>query len=772
MVSAVAAAVMAPAGAQQPAARHGGLEEVTVTARRVEESLQTVPLAISALTGTALTEKGIVKMEDLGTAVPSLTFSSTSRGAAAPFVSIRGLRNFDIALAGDPAVAFYFDEVGQQRPNGVNMSMFDIRSVEIAKGPQGTLFGRNTTGGAIIIRSNEPETDAIKGYAQVQGGNLNYHDFEGALNVPINDWAAIRVGGKITRRDGFMTNLSTGQDTSDLHSEGWRVRLKLTPTDTLSSTFSVSAFHENSNGLGRQSIAPLANPIAGAFAAPTATDPRSVQDDLRVSANSPYEYLSDEYSWNRTNVFDASNITELEIGETFLGDLTLKNILGYRWVKTDTAFDFDGTQFTATWLNGITDVQQASNELQLVGTRDNLEWIVGATYFLEWGKDNNYNAVAFNRLPPRIIVASVLPTLVTTAAPLGLRQLTGSQSQNSSYSFFGHGKYTMPWNDKLSLSAGVRVTTDGRRVRNYGFNGTACRLTTAAAGGTVLPNNRCYLVGAETYTEPTYNVSLDYQFTDKVLGYVAHRHGYRSGGFNNRGVNPETFGPFNPEFVDDIEVGAKADFQFGNWPGRINAAYYYMWYKDVQRTVSFIVPGTTTFVSSILNAASANLWGVEAELTLELSENLTLSGFMSLNYNEYNEWTESTSTGVLLDRSANEFDYAPKQKGGFTLNWRVPYFDSAYGDLTLQANYYAQSYIEDEVLNNPRSRYDGYGLLNLRADWTSVMNSNFDLAFFINNATDEVYFAGGTSNQSIGLHAWNPGAPLTYGVQLKYNYGE
>lgn len=769
--TALATSILAAASLTHPAeaqhGRRGILEEVVVTARRVEESLQAVPVAVTSISGEAITKSSIITSADLERQVPSLVFtSSPSRSNATPYVSIRGLRNADISITIDPAVAFYFDEIGQQRPNGVTQTLYDIESVQVLKGPQGTLFGRNTTGGAILINSKKP-TDQLEGYLQVRGGNLSYKDAEGAANLPLGEGVALRLSGKVTKRDGFMKNRITGQETSDLDYYSYRARLKFDPTENFSSLFSGSVFKEDSNGTAYQTIEPAAGALAAIYGSPTADDPRSLQDDYAVSASDDYDYLSDVVAFSKTDVHDVSNISTLAVNDSFLGDITLKNIIGWRKVETHTQFDFDGTQFIAVWLDGHTTVKQWSEEFQVLGGNDRVEWIAGLYYFQEKGDDLNH-IITF---APRDLPAVFTRELGFASPRLNL---TGNEAKNKSYSAFGHVKYSLT--DQLTLSAGLRWTQDKREAVDGGFGTNhVCRITDE--NGVVLPDDACFLEDSKTFDEPTYNISLDYQWTDDLLVYVAHRHGYRSGGFNNRAVNPLSFAPFDAETVDDIELGLKTDFALGDTQGRLNVAAYYAKYDDIQRTFSYVQPGTDVFVSNIVNAAKATMQGLEAELTLQFNEYVSLSAFYSYNDAEYDKWDEvdpNTPNEPPVDRSNNDFDYMPNHHVGANLRLDLPMVDPSAGRVSLLAGYYKQTSFELDIFNKTTvgSKQDGYDLLNLRADWEQVMGSNFDLALFANNVTDEVYSAGGVANPAIGIHAVQPGAPRTYGLELKYTFGE
>jgi iron complex outermembrane receptor protein len=257
----LAQAQPALADEQPQSAREDG--EIIVTARRRDERLQDVPIAVSVLSGDAVRDAGIQRFEDMQRAIPALQVQGGNYGNSTPTFTIRSQRNGDSPITVDPAVSVYFAEVPAVRAQGLGGAMFDLGSVQVLKGPQGTLFGRNTTGGAIALTPAAP-TDKFEGYGRVTIGNYETHNVEGVVNIPIADWIQLRMGGVINRHDGFVKNI-LGRRLNNAKNESWRVSLKLEPVDGLVNSFVVNGWHADESGpasrpLGSGPIATLVLP--------------------------------------------------------------------------------------------------------------------------------------------------------------------------------------------------------------------------------------------------------------------------------------------------------------------------------------------------------------------------------------------------------------------------------------------------------------------------------------------------------------------------------
>ncbi|MEO5641124.1 MAG: TonB-dependent receptor [Sphingomicrobium sp.] len=699
-----------------------GIKEIVVTARRRAERLQDVPVAVTAISGAQLQERNITNVEALNFVAPALHVSPTAFGAAVPGYTIRAQRSLENLITQDPAVGVYFAEQVQQRPHGTNASLYDLASVEVLKGPQGTLFGRNTTGGAILINPARPIFDT-EGSMTVQVGDYGLGSVTAVLNVPLGQTLAIRAAGRITRRNGYVQNLTTGHDTDDERTDSARLSLLWKPSAQLSSYFVGNYFHENDEGGGF--IITQLRPGSASDNTPgvRAAFLRQRARDIHVIENSQQPFA-------RIKSWSVSNTTTLA-----LGDVTLKNIAGYRKVDSDVGFDFDGTPSTLFESRNRLVATQWTEELQASGRGlgDKLNYIAGLYYFREHGRDVQ-NSVLF-----------------------GSRRNDG-EGTNTSYSAYAQLGYKLA--PRLNLTIGGRYTIDKRELIARNLLNGICRLTDSSG----VPLNPCFKQFSHYFRSPSWLASLDYKVADNTLLYVSHHRGYRSGGWNLRANKPAEQVPFEPETVYDVEGGVKSDLFDHHL--RINAAAYRQWYSGIQRTLSFGVPLATV----VLNAGRATIQGGEIEFTAVPVKWLELSGSAALTDPKYRVFTAPG----LGDLSQNVFAQAPRQTYTASARLNLP-LPETLGSAHLQASYYHQSKIYIGDLNQG-SNYDpplpGYGVLDLNADWRNVGGRPIDLAAFIKNVTNKDYLTGGVGvYASTGFQSATIGPPRTIGASVTVRFG-
>ncbi|MYM61931.1 TonB-dependent receptor [Pseudomaricurvus sp. HS19] len=771
---AVAAAGSAPAALAQQQAMN--LEEVVVTARRREENLQDVPIAVTAMSEDFLRTQNVGQIEDLGTKVPSLRISGAGGSLNEPIISLRGQRPAEAAFNQDQAVPIYFNEIVMAPTQGSNLGMYDLQSVQVLKGPQGTLFGRNSTGGAVLMSPKRPGRE-LGGYAEIKVGDYDLVGFEGAVDVPVNDNLQMRIAGRKLDRDGYQKNVANnelnGKTYGDEHSEG--VRLSVNFENDALTNLTVLAFDENDI----RAAVPVPGPYngstgLGAYAAAGFLPDWAAGVERQLKRDDPWKIESDvdakEYV---KNVF-GSNTTEFEITD----DLSIKNVMGYRKVNFETASDVDGTAFPG-WgtytpgAPGVTTVPRPtelqseffSEELQLLGSAFNerLDWIIGAY----WSKTDATQDYLVQQAP-------------------GSYDTGISTSVNTSTGVFGEATYA--FSDEWSVTAGLRQSWDEREITVSKWNDldrTNCRVT--GEGGVALPD--CARTVDEKFDEPTGRLSVNYTPLDDMMIYASVSTGYRAGGFNTRGTNDATLQPFDQEVVTTYEIGNKADWDIAGVPVRSNVAVYWQDYEDIHHTRSFYESGI--LVTRTENAAEAEIKGFEADLTVMPTDDLRLTLSYSYVDAQYKEKKDLIG-GVEIDTSDNEFPYIPEQSLTASVAYTLP-IDASLGEMSVLVSYYWQdemathplidqfdimpgtftpTWSEDDVARmTDYSEADDYSVWNLRYDWRNVMGSDFDLAAYVNNATDEEYILGGLNVVDSGGYAGAMyGAPRTIGASLRYSF--
>ncbi|MFV8816721.1 TonB-dependent receptor [Haliea sp. E17] len=816
MRAAIAAVVAATAtqvplaSAQQSGSSVVSLEEVVVTARRRQEIAQDIPVAVTAMNENFLRDQNIGELRDVGLHVPSLRFSEGGTGVNTPLVTLRGQRPSTAGLTLDAAVPLYFAEVVMTPTEGTNLAMYDLSSVQVLKGPQGTLFGRNSTGGAMILTPQAPGYE-FGGYAEVKVGNYDLLQLEGAVDLPVSDTLQFRLAGRKLERDGYQSNIADNPFAEDDYfwdedSYGVRVSMAWQPTDSLSNNLVVS--YDENDAMARVPTPAFFNHSAGlaviydlihnqngeideAFAAQAGRDWKTLEADLNAPDRVENTFLS--------------NITELELNDS----VTVKNVFGYREVVTENTTDADGT--AVPLFGGITsttlpytidpilrdmDAKQYSEELQLLGDSfgGDLEWLVGAFWMKMEGNEKYPNQIAGanpNYTGPNV------PPLSTIAAQGYLQTSPWAEVENEAWSIFGEGTYT--FNAEWSLTVGARYTQDDRSLvaKNWAFDtdrsspqyGTFhCAMRDD--NNVYLPDDACFRKENETFDSPTGRLSLNWTPMDEMLVYASVANGYRTGGFNERGTNSFSLQPFDEETVLNYELGLKSDWIIAGMPVRANLAAYRQDYQDIQKTVSGNNPSTGNFETYTINAAEATIDGFEIDLTVAPFDGLTLTAGYSYVDASYDDWPRDVrfpnGEVVTVDYSQANFTYVPENTATGTISYYLP-VDAQYGDISVMASVYWQ----DEMYTNDDGwlwpdlgwaeedlagaldtlKTDSYAVWNFRIDWRSIMGSELDAAAFINNAFDEDYVTGGLSvPEDLGIVANTYGPPRIFGASVRYNF--
>jgi iron complex outermembrane receptor protein len=731
-----AAFAQADAGPQQK----GGsseLEDIIVTAQRKEESLQRVPLSVTGFGPAALQRANATNVGDLAPVVPSLQVSPYVGRSSSPQFGIRAQRQADLRIVNDPSVGLYVSEVPVNRPYGAGIAAFvDVASVQVLKGPQGTLFGRNTTGGAILIVPETPKSE-FQASAMLGVGSENLREGSAMLNVPLAEGVAFRVAAVGADRDGLLKNYGVGPDQGDLHHFATRASLRISPDSKFTSTFVFDYFKTNNSG-GAGTITDL-RPGSGPDLSPVLGPIIRSEIAARPGSRPFYSTNTGSATYDRGHALGIANITELPLNDSF----TLKNIAAYRETNNRQLVDADGIPATIITALFADDIHQVSEEFQARYESDLLELVGGLFYYREKGtstQDGNY---------------------------LGGRVLYYAGGTNSSKS--GYAQATWHFSHDLTLITGGRWTWDDRKIdaRNRGGNPPVCIQRNAA--GAIL--NPCRQVAKAKFDSPTWNVSLNYQLDAKQMIYAAHRRGYRSGGFTVTPLTSAAFKPYRPEQVDDVELGYKGDLSLGGDAAlRINLAGYYSWFRDIQRTINRDLSGNGTLVSTTVNAASARIYGLELESTLVPFKNLSIGFTYTYTHAGYRDFVADGPSNTRVDLSDNDFANVPKHKGAISVDYKLPLASS--GDLTLQGTVARQSSMQLDQLAGFGGRQGAFTLLSGRISWNGFIRENLTLSAWGKNLTNTHYFLGASSlyGGPFGVNIKYFGEPRTYGLQLSARF--
>ena len=758
------------------------LEEVMVTARRTEERLVDVPVSISAFNSAALEERRILREFDLQVATPGLL---SKQGMSSNYInySLRG-QSVGAYSYSPPAVVTYFNEVPVGGLSAT--SFFDLQSIQVLKGPQGTLFGRNTTGGAVLYTSHKP-TDEFDFSLKGTVGNYDNREFEGMVNVPISDSLALRLSGRIQKRDGFQRNLLYNTEANSVDSDVIRLGISFAPVN---SGFSNVLTLQDGNYGGKNGVQVMASAYGAAGAPTTFIDPGTGQvtplDQTfafvhgpnvagpGASSNNPLvnalfngieDYIEKRASGNYGGFWDFygdanegdfghdanhqmfSNITTWEVSPS----LTIKNVLGYNELMSSDQLDIDGSPYT--WIgkvggprptvNGksyrdgdVFGLENWSNEFQVVGEVGAVQYIAGIFYADE---------TLYDYAP-----IEIAPDLVGFGWP-GYLGAYGSDINSESTAIYG--QLTWDASDRLSLSAGLRYTWEDVEI-------------TFQQGSNFLLNG--FLPTSQKWDDPSWLLSATYDLTDDLMVYATQRGSWRAGGFNGTsGTNYPYGASFEPETTYDFEVGAKFAGLLGNVPTSMSVAVYRQWIQDVQRTIYLVLP--TGPAATAGNVEEAEVTGVEIDAVFDFTSWLRVGATYAITDADY------TDNRAFFARQTFFFDpYSDTPENSGSLYFMLKNEMAGVGSFSFRAEIYAQDswyYANTADSNAPGTEIDGYELINVRAEWANIFDSKFNMAVFGRNLSEEEYFAGGNSNAATGgFNSVIPGEPRNYGVEFYYNY--
>ena len=759
----------------------GVLDEIVVTARRREEQLQDVPLAIQAFSNDMLEERRIENAVDLSKIVAALGSAQSSRNEE-NYV-IRAMSGSGASISGQQVtVPTYIAQVPLPIGDGGGPGRYyDLQNIQVLKGPQGTLFGRNSTGGAVLFEPKRPGSE-FDGYGKGEFGNYGNHGLEGALNFPLSDSLMIRVAGKANDRDGFTQNITTNQDEDDRHYWTGRVSVLFAPSDSFENILVADMLHSDTNG--------SSNHIAAVD--PNAAIPRlfagAVQAQLaRQQALGPYVSISDTIAKNELKASGFSNVTTLDLGE----NVTIKNVLGYRRVKQVNRFDFDGTPLTLLNFDicqgpaqcnpqnpdepwGL-NVKQWSEELQLQGSAfdERLNYTVGVFGSNTDTPDANYTHQT-----------SVF------GSTTDINQFVRDRSR----AIYGQLTYDLSsLVDGLGITAGYRTTKDTRGLTIFQVSSFRCTTgTPGAAAPTPANAPQCRAEFESKARTDSYTIGLDYKVSDDVLLYAAHRKGYRAGGTNPLAgpallavppiPNAADLFVYQPEILKDVELGLKADWLAGDWNMRSNIALYHQKLKNAQLNQTFSV-GTQT-VSALVNASEATVKGVEAELTIAPSSAFDLLlayAYTDAKYGSFLDYNRRDPVTQIPQRFTGRIiPFTPKHKFNIGASLELPVPESA-GEVSLGANL---AYKSSAILGlvpfligsnafDGESRQKPTTVVDANLDWDNIGGSPIDATFYVTNLFDVTYKIGGASliNSGLGFNQRIYNEPRMYGVTLRYRFG-
>ena len=696
------------------------LEEVVVTARKVEESMQDVSVAVTAFTGEAVDNLMIRDVRELEGLVPNVVIDAVSVAPSGASLYIRGVGTQEVERSFDPAVGVVIDGVPLSFVNGSMRNTFDFQSIEILRGPQGTLFGRNTTGGVINITRSRPTGELGLKY-EVRGGSDSLLDTKAVFNFPLGETLAGKLSFASQKDGSARRNSTIGRDVGNADNQEIGATLLFTPTENFEALFTYVNYQDDNDGVPLQNIASFnpdnpVNPVPElpcilGFCGDAVTDLEDFSQDFYTR---PIQFEWDSYTLNLNY--------ELELG-------TLSAIVGYQDTDESVPTDFDATPLNFFHTIRDQESEQTSVELRFAsgpGLSETFDFVAGIFWVEdEYALDQKTSIAAFG------------------GQAGALFQDPFANHEREALAVFGEVHIDL--SEKLMLTLAGRYTDEEKDYAGriaFGGDAFAGFVPGSPTDDFFVFGQPIWVpidaaAGSESWKEFTPKIGLDYRINDEVLTYISYSEGFRSGGFNGRNQNLANIGPFDPEFVENWEIGLKGDFLENTL--RLNVAVFMNTYDDKQEEV--IEPdgfgGTNTVVR---NASTADLFGWEAEATWVASDRFRLEaniGYLDAEYDDF--IADITGDGIITDNSDLNLRRTPEYTYGIAGNYGVP-VGEGYFNAYLSYRYTDEYWVD--VRNDPRGLLDDRGVIDLvmSYEWDWAEERTVKISVWGRDLTDEVDF--------------------------------
>ncbi len=785
------AALMAAGGTGAPTvvAQEAGprsLEEVVVTAQKISQNLQEVPIAVSSFSAESLDKLGISNVSQIADFAPNVTldFTAPISGSSSALVSfVRGIGQSDFAMNFEPGVGLYVDGVYMARNMGGVIDLLDLERIEILKGPQGTLFGRNTPGGAINVVTKKPDQE-LGGNIELTLGEDNRQDIRGVVNIPLSDtlFSSIAVSSK--NRDGYvkripypntlpadqtdfrsidqgvLNDLPNGNDLGNENNDTVRAKLlwQFAEDQELLLSYDYTRVRENSAptvletaelwqatggiaGLYNACVSGMGPPVCGSIIdgrTGNVIDPmfteRTPYDNRFLTGNDHTTY-GNSISGTALDAWGISATYEWDISDT----LSFKSITAYRDLESIFGEDADMSPLIIDHHGFELNQEQISQEFQLIGTGEKLKWVAGLYYFNEEGENNDYVPLAG-----------------------GLFQVDGPNDiENTSYAAFGQLTYNVT--EDWSVTLGARVTREEKEFTG----GQTDRNDLSAKFGVPLAafpdptdTTRLFPLGEQEqdFDDTSIRLGTEYRFSDSLFAYVSFSQGFKAGGWDTRLTGPELVAPdFEEENVESYEIGLKSDW-FDNTL-RINLAAFHTDYENLQLVIQRGISPLTA------NAGESEIDGFEVDFQWLATDNLQVTGSLGWIDAEYTKLdARANAVGIFLD---NEFNNTPEKVASIAFDYNQPLASGA--SLAIHLDYAWKDDHFNDAVNTPELAEDAFGLTNLSIRYNSP-DERWHATLGVQNLTDEDYVMSGFNQPGVGYIIKTIGRPREWWLTLGMDF--
>jgi iron complex outermembrane receptor protein len=716
-------ALCAPALAQETAAAEEE-EAITVTARRREENLQDVPIAVTSYSAEALEAAGAQDITAITQTTPNVTLENSRATNTTLTAFIRGVGQQDPVAGFEQGVGIYLDDVYLNRPQGAVLDIYDIERIEVLRGPQGTLYGRNTIGGAVKYVTRRLDADDPTLRARFAYGSYNQMDAVVSGSLPLTD--TFRIGAAVAglTRDGFGENLTTGEDNYNKDIFAGRFSAEWEPTSNFLARLSYDYIDDDSNARQGHRLLPSA-----------------------ISGNSPLDNEFDTEAGISNQPWSLGGNSVIARGVQVMLDWqpaenwTVRSISAYRDDSSRAPIDFDSTAAPTMDVPAVYQNEQFSQELQVLYEGERWNFLAGAYYL---------DANAFD----------AFDVIFTSVASFTLGDI-----DTKTWAVFGEA--TWDFTDALSLTIGGRYTEDERTAlihRQFFASAPSPYFGGPGALGAGSPVPR--FEGTRTDDAFTPRVILAYEASDDLNLYASYSQGFKGGGFDPRGnfANADVREGYLPEYVDTYEIGAKATLWGGR--ARANTAIFFSDYTDVQIPGSVIIPGPS-FVGTVTNAGAAEIYGVEFEGTAQFTDNL--SGALSVGYVSA-EYTEFILNGIDVSEQ-RDVQNTPDWTGSAGLTYSVPLtLGTAPGEISFTGSGAYRSDTQQFEFAIPLLDQPAFWLYDAAVYWTSD-DDRLRLGVYGRNLGDERYITSGYNFPTVdsGVTAFY-GNPRTVSASVEVRF--
>ncbi|MEQ9590800.1 MAG: TonB-dependent receptor [Parvibaculaceae bacterium] len=698
------------------------LGTVTVTATKQSANLQDIPVSVSALSANDLEERGLSNIEELSTLVPNLHWGEH---AGTTLIAIRGVGSTVDSGITEPTVATYVDGVFLPRSTMATLRAVDLERVEVLRGPQGTLYGRNATGGAINFISAAP-ADSFEGEISVSAGDRSAFGVSGYLSGPLGDGISARLSGGTESQDGYVDVLPNGGELNGKESNYFRGALRFEPTSDLMIDLSVRYDENTYPNAYQQLLTPTVLPTPG-----------QTTEVNKIFADQPFDQRMETL------------VAAATVDWTLSDNISLKSVTSYVDHESNVAFDADSTDLDGFDAKSFPRPSESyGQEFNLVGDFDRWNWLLGAYYF---------NEEASNTLNLRL-GAAFAPGF---GVPVDTIIAQSVASETEAYALFGELSFDVT--DRLTLTGGLRYNDEEQTfLQNLQFEIPGAG---AVPGGAAFATGPLPVSSGEDKVLP--KLAASYAFTDNINAYVQWSKGYKSGGLNlegGAGLATGEAGLYNPEEIESYEIGLKSVLFDGRLTANI-AAFAYD-YTDLQLTI--VVPPTNTFAQN----ADADILGIEGEFRWEATDLLAFNaGFTLLDatFDDFSGFDDANPGLGVQNLDGEPIPKAPESTINLGVEYEVPINSGLFSNLIMRADGFHSDDVVLRYFGTPNETQEAYSLLNASATLNGA-NGNTSLRVFWNNIGDEEYLQNVTYIGAVGAFMGNYGTPSTWGVQLTQRF--